>query len=110
VVLFCLTAVAGWLIGTLGLVRTGGVQVTTGLGREVDLVVVAVIGGCLLSGGYGSPVGAALGALLYSVAREGIVLAGWNRQWFEALLGILLVLALLANGVVRSRLRAVPRA
>jgi simple sugar transport system permease protein len=110
VLLFCLTAVAGWLIGTLGLVRTGGVQVTTGLGREADLVVVAVIGGCLLSGGYGSPVGAALGALLYGVAREGIVLAGWNPQWFEALLGILLVLALLANGVVRSRLRAAPRA
>lgn len=110
VVLFCLTAVAGWLIGTLGLLRTGGVQVNTGLAREVDLVVVAVIGGCLLSGGYGSPFGAALGALLYGVAREGIVLAGWNREWFEALLGVLLLLALLANGVVRSRLKAVPRA
>ena len=110
VVLFCLTALAGWLIGTLGLLRTGGVVVTTGLDREVDLVVVAVIGGCLLSGGYGSPVGAALGALLYGVAREGIVLAGWNHQWFEALLGVLLLLALLANGVVRSRLKTVPRA
>jgi simple sugar transport system permease protein len=109
VVLFCLTAGAGWLIGTLGLLHTGGLQVTPGLTQEVDFVVVAVIGGNLLSGGYGSPVGAALGALLYAVAREGIVLSSWDVRWFQALLGLLLLVALLANGVVRSRLRAAPR-
>jgi simple sugar transport system permease protein len=109
ITLFCLTATAGWLIGTIGLLRTGGVQVTPGLGEQVDFVVVAVIGGCLLSGGYGSPVGAAIGALLYAVAREGIVLAGWDVRWFQVLLGVLLLVALLANGVVRSRLKAVPR-
>lgn len=109
VTLFCLTATAGWLIGTMGLLRSGGVQVSPGLGQEVDFLVVAVIGGCLLSGGYGSPVGAAVGALLYGVAREGIVLAGWDVRWFQTLLGVLLVVALLANGVVRSRLKAVPR-
>jgi simple sugar transport system permease protein len=109
VTLFCLTATAGWLIGTIGLLRTGGLQVSPGLGQEVDFVVVAVIGGCLLGGGYGSPVGAAVGALLYAFAREGIILAGWDSRWFQALLGVLLLVALLANGVVRSRLKAVPR-
>lgn len=109
ITLFCLTATAGWLIGTMGLLRSGGVHVTPGLDQDVDFLVVAVIGGCLLGGGYGSPVGAAVAALLYGVAREGIVLAGWDARWFQTLLGVLLVLALLANGVVRSRLRAVPR-
>jgi simple sugar transport system permease protein len=85
------------------------VQVSSGLGQEVDLLVVAVIGGSLLSGGYGSPLGAAVGALLYGVLREGIILAGWDPRWFQSLLGVLLVVALLANGVVRSRLKAVPR-
>jgi simple sugar transport system permease protein len=108
--LFCLTASAGWLLGTLGLIRLGGVQATTpGLSTAVDFVVVAVIGGCLLTGGYGSVVGASLGALLYAVTREGIVLAGWDARWFQALLGVLLLLALLANGEVRRRLKAVPR-
>jgi simple sugar transport system permease protein len=37
------------------------------------------------------------------------VLAGWDSRWFQALLGVLLLVALLANGVVRSRLKAVPR-
>ncbi|MFW3172613.1 ABC transporter permease [Geodermatophilus sp. CPCC 206100] len=109
IVLYCCTASAGWLIGTLGLVRIGGVQASAGLGTAVDFVVVAVIGGCLLTGGYGSAIGAAVGALLHAVARQGVVLAGWDARWFEAFLGVLLLVALLANGVVRGRLRAVPR-
>jgi simple sugar transport system permease protein len=108
--LFCLTATAGWLIGTLGLVRIGGVQVGGPvLGTAIDFIVVAVIGGCLLTGGYGSAIGASAGALLYAVTREGIVLAGWDPLWFRALLGVLLLVALLATGVVRRRLKAVPR-
>lgn len=110
IALFCLTATAGWLIGTLALLRLESVQVSSaGLAIGIDFIVVAVIGGCLLTGGYGSAVGAAVGALLYAVARHGIVLAGWDRRWFEVLLGVLLLVALLANGVVRRRLKAVPR-
>lgn len=110
VALFCLTATAGWLIGTLGLIRLDGVQVgTPALGTSVDFIVVAVIGGCLLTGGYGSALGAAIGALLYAVARQGISLAGWDPPWFQVLLGVLLLVALLTNGVVRRRLKSVPR-
>ena len=110
ITLFCLTATAGWLIGTLALLRLESVLVTNaGLGTGIDYIVVAVIGGCLLTGGYGSAAGAAIGALLYAVARQGIVLAGWDPRWFQALLGGLLLVALLANGVVRRRLKAVPR-
>ena len=115
VTLYCLTATAGWLIGTLGLVRLGGAQVSAvqigsaGLTSAVDFIVVAVIGGCLLTGGYGSAIGAAIGALVYAVAEQGIVMAGLDPLWFEALLGVLLLLALLTNGVVRRRLKAAPR-
>ncbi|WP_240619434.1 ABC transporter permease [Blastococcus sp. TF02-8] len=110
VALFCLTATAGWLIGTLGLFRVEGVQLgNASLGTAIDFVVVAVIGGCLLTGGYGSAIGAAVAALLYAVARQGITLAGWDPRWFQTLLGALLLVALVANGVVRRRLKARPR-
>jgi simple sugar transport system permease protein len=110
ITLFCLTATAGWLIGSLGLFRLESVVVSNaGLGTGIDFVVVAVIGGCLLTGGYGSAVGASIGALLYGVARQGISLVGWDLRWFQTLLGVLLLVALLANGVVRRRLKAVPR-
>lgn len=110
IALFCLTATAGWLIGTLTLLRIESVVITSGsLTTAVDFVVVAVIGGSLLTGGYGSAVGAAAGALLYAVARQGIALAGWDPRWFQTLMGVLLLVALLTNGVVRRRLKAVPR-
>ena len=109
VALFCLTAAAGWLIGVLALTRLGAVAVVPGLASGVDYLVVAVIGGCLLTGGWGSVFGTAVAALLYAVARQGITLAGWDPQWFEMLLGVLLLVALVVNGVVRRRLKAAPR-
>jgi simple sugar transport system permease protein len=109
--LFCLSALAGWLIGTLGLVRSAGVEVSSGAGLStgIDFIVIAVLGGCLLAGGYGSAFGAAVGALLYAVVHQGIELVGWDPPWFQAVLGVLLVVALLANGVVGHRLKGVPR-
>jgi simple sugar transport system permease protein len=109
VALFCLTAAAGWLIGVLALTRLGAVAAVPGLASGVDFLVVAVIGGCLLTGGWGSVFGTAVASLLYAVARQGITLAGWDPQWFEMLLGVLLLVALVANGIVLRRLRAAPR-
>jgi simple sugar transport system permease protein len=107
--LFCCTAGAGWLLGTLGLVRITTAEGGSSLMPAVEFIVVAVIGGCLLTGGYGSVVGTVAGSLLYAVVRFGVTLAGWDPLWFQAFLGVLLLVALLANGAVRSRLRAVPR-
>lgn len=107
--LFCVTAAAGWLFGTVSLVRFGRVELTADLTTEVDFIIVAVLGGSLITGGYGSVVGSALGALLYAVTQAGILLAGWDVRWFETVLGVLLLAALLVNGVVRQRLKAVPR-
>jgi simple sugar transport system permease protein len=107
VTLFCLTATAGWLIGTLGLMRAAGVQVSgvqigsTGLTTAVDFIVVAVIGGCLLTGGYGSVIGAAIGALIFGMTSQGIVYAGLDSDWFKFFLGAMLLLAVLANQYVR---------
>ena len=83
--------------------------IVPGLATGVDFLVVAVIGGCLLTGGWGSAFGAAVAALLYAVARQGITLAGWDPQWFQVLLGVLLLVALVANGIVLRRLKAAPR-
>ncbi|WP_448641391.1 ABC transporter permease [Geodermatophilus sp. URMC 63] len=108
-VLYALTAFAAWLLGTLTLVSTASVAATPALVTAIDFVVVAVLGGCLLTGGYGSMAGAAIGALLYAVARRGVELAGWDPRWSQALLGVFLLVALLVGGVVRGRLRAAPR-
>jgi simple sugar transport system permease protein len=105
--LFVTTAVAGWLVGMLALFKTTTVQSTTGVGWEFIFIICAVVGGCLLTGGYGSAVGAALGALIYGMVNQGIVYSGWDNDWLYAFLGVMLLGAVLVNNWVKSRAEAV---
>jgi simple sugar transport system permease protein len=101
--LFMATSAAGWLVGMLQLFGVSTVQATTGLGQEFSYVICAVVGGCLLTGGYGSAIGAAVGALIYGMTLQGIVFAQWDNNWLKFFLGVLLLLAVLVNLYVRRR-------
>ncbi len=101
--LFMTTAAAGWLVGMLSLFQTSTVQASTGVGQEFIYIICAVVGGCLLTGGYGSAIGAALGALIYGMTYQGIVFAGWDNNWLKAFLGVMLLGAVLVNSWVRKR-------
>ncbi|MGW0229137.1 ABC transporter permease [Actinopolymorpha singaporensis] len=101
--LFMTTAAAGWLAGMLQLFRTSTVQASTGVGQEFVYIICAVVGGCLLTGGYGSAIGAALGALIYGMTYQGIVFAQWDNNWLKTFLGVMLLAAVLVNTYVRRR-------
>jgi simple sugar transport system permease protein len=79
------------------------------VGREFEFIIAAVIGGCLLTGGYGSAAGAALGALIFGMTRTGITFAGWDTDWFFSFLGAMLLLAVLVNNYVRRKAQEVRR-
>lgn len=101
--LFMTTAAAGWLVGMISLFRTSTVQANTGVGQEFIYIICAVVGGCLLIGGFGSAVGAALGALIYGMVFQGITFAQWDTNWLRTFLGVMLLLAVLLNHWVRTR-------
>ena len=101
--LFMTTAFAGWIVGMLSLFKTTTAQSTTGVGQEFIYIICAVVGGCLLTGGYGSAIGAMLGALIYGMVGQGIVYAGWDSDWLYAILGVMLLGAVLVNNWVKSR-------
>ncbi|HEV7709070.1 MAG TPA: ABC transporter permease [Asanoa sp.] len=109
ILLFMGTATAGWLVGSINILRFTTVQANQGIGLEFQFIIAAVIGGCLLTGGFGSAIGAAFGALIFGMARQGIVFADWNSDWFMLFLGIMLLGAVLVNNTFRRRAERVRR-
>ncbi|MEU4537403.1 ABC transporter permease [Streptosporangium sp. NPDC023825] len=109
IALFMTTAAAAWLVGSIMALRFTSVQAGSGVGQEFVYIIAAVIGGCLLTGGYGSAIGAAVGAVIFGMADKGIVFAGWDADWFTFFLGAMLLLATLANRFVRRYAEEVKR-
>jgi simple sugar transport system permease protein len=109
ITLFMTTATAAWLVGSITAVRLTSVQANTGTGQELIYIVAAVIGGCLLTGGFGSAIGAALGALVFGMTQQGIVYLRWDADWFYFFLGAMLLLAVLSNRAVRRYAEAARR-
>ena len=106
IVLFMTTAAAAWLIGIMSDLRLRSAVASQGIGQEFIYIIAAVIGGCLLTGGYGSAFGAAVGAIIFGMVRVGIVFAGWDTDWFYAFLGVMLLVSVLVNNFTRKRAEA----
>ncbi|MFF1545393.1 ABC transporter permease [Streptomyces sp. NPDC058291] len=99
-------ALGAWISGQHLLFSYDVVQSGEGVGNELIYIIAAVIGGCLITGGYGSAVGSAVGALIFGMTSKGIVYAEWNPDWFKFFLGAMLLLATLLNAWVRKRAEA----
>ncbi|WP_328320228.1 ABC transporter permease [Kribbella sp. NBC_00382] len=105
--LFMAVGFFAWFTGMhLLFAQNGVVQSGEGVGKEFLYIIAAVVGGCLLTGGYGSVVGGAIGALIFGMVQLGVVYAGWNPDWFKAFLGVMLLLATIVNLVVKKKAEA----
>ena len=102
-ILFMTVSVAAFLVGMLLAFRLNSVQANVGNGQEFLYIIAAVVGGNLLSGGYGSAAGGALGALIMAMSFQGIPFAGWNSDWRFLFVGVILLLAVLVNNFVRKK-------
>ncbi len=103
VTLFVTTALAASFVGVMQAISFSGADVLRGELREFYAIIVVVIGGTLLTGGYGSAVGAVFGALIFGMVRQGIVFTGVDADWFQVFLGGMLLIAVLVNHWVRKR-------
>src|SRR3954454_22846654 len=74
--LFMGVAFLAWFLGMHLLFNFSTVQSGLGVGNEFVYIIAAVVGGALLTGGYGSAVGSALGALIFGMTTQGVVVAG----------------------------------
>ncbi len=97
IILFMFVGFATWFVGMHNLFAFDSIQAGQGVGNEFLYIIAAVIGGCALTGGKGTAVGTAIGALIFGMTSQGIVYAGWNPDWFKFFLGAMLLFAVITN-------------
>ncbi|WP_296133019.1 ABC transporter permease [uncultured Corynebacterium sp.] len=102
VALFMFVGFAAWFVGMHTLFAFDSIQAGQGIGNEFLYIIAAVIGGCSMTGGRGTAVGTAIGALIFGMTNQGIVYAGWNPDWFKFFLGAMLLFAVLTNTSVAN--------
>ena len=99
--LFMTVSFFGWFVGMHLLYRFNTLQAGNGVGNEFLYIIAAVVGGTLLTGGYGNAIGVAIGAFIFGMTTQGIVYAGWDPSWFRFFLGAMLLLAVMVNLYVK---------
>jgi simple sugar transport system permease protein len=75
--------------------------------RVFEAVAAAVIGGTALTGGYGTVIGAFIGALVLAILRDGFVIEGVSAFTFNMVLGAAIIVAMVLNVLAtRARIRS----
>lgn len=103
IALFVTTAIAAWLVAVIQVVQFNGADTLRGRLSEFYAIIAVVIGGTLLTGGYGSAIGAFFGALIFAMVQQGIIITGVDGDWFQVFVGVVLVVAVVFNQYVRQQ-------
>ncbi|WP_194396382.1 ABC transporter permease [Microbacterium atlanticum] len=101
IALFISTALGASLVGIIQTMLYSGAQTGVGQAFVFNSVIAVVVGGVLLTGGYGSVVGIVFGCLTFAIVNQGIYYTGWNSDWASLILGVLLLVAVLMNNTFR---------
>jgi simple sugar transport system permease protein len=103
IILFMCTALSAALLATIQVLDAGSADVLRGELLELQAIAASVIGGVLLTGGYGSVVGAVFGALIFGMVQQGIFFIGVSTDWFLVFVGVMLLIAVVFNNFIRKR-------
>ncbi|MCH4541450.1 ATPase [Ochrobactrum sp. POC9] len=101
--LFMCTAMAAALVAILTVLDAGSTDARRGFQKEFEAIIAAVIGGCLLTGGYGSAIGAFFGAIIFGMVLIGLTYTQIDQDWYLVFLGGMLLIAVLFNNFIRKR-------
>ena len=101
ILMFMFTAFCATVFAVCQVMEFGSAGADRGLLKEFEAIIAVVIGGALLTGGYGSVIGAALGALIFGVVQQGLFFAGVESSLFRVFLGVILLFAVILNTYIR---------
>jgi simple sugar transport system permease protein len=103
ITLFMMTSGVAALMGIIEALELRSMQAKEGIGLEFIFIICAVVGGCLLTGGYGSVIGTLFGAAMLGMVQLGIIDAQWDSNWTYTFQGAILFAAVMLNLFVRNR-------
>jgi simple sugar transport system permease protein len=102
-ILFMVTASCAALVAIITVLDSGSTDARRGFQKEFEAIIAAVIGGCLLTGGYGSAIGAFFGAIIFGMVLIGLTYTNIDSDWYLVFLGGMLLVAVLFNNMIRKR-------
>jgi simple sugar transport system permease protein len=102
ILLFVLSSVCASFVGMSQAILFQSVQATPQLTLIFNTIIAVVVGGVLLTGGFGSVIGIFFGTITFAVVTQGIYYTSFDQTWSNMVIGILLLGAVLMNNTFRK--------
>ncbi len=102
ILLFMVSSVSAAFVGMCGAIQFNSAQVSGGMGYIFNAIVSLVVGGTLLTGGFGSVAGIFFGTLTFAIVSQGIYFTQIDRNWSSLIIGVTLLVAVAMNGWFRN--------
>ena len=102
ILLFVLSAVSAAFVGMCQAILFNSAQVGGGQSFIFNSIIAVVVGGVLLTGGFGSVIGIFFGTITFAIVNQGIYYTNFDRNWSSLIIGVLLLAAVLMNNTFRQ--------
>jgi simple sugar transport system permease protein len=102
ILLFVLSSTSAAFVGMCQAILYNSAQVAGGQSFIFNSIISVVVGGVLLTGGFGSVVGIFFGTITFAIVNQGIYYTDFDRNWSALIIGVLLLLAVLMNNTFRK--------
>jgi simple sugar transport system permease protein len=100
--LFVLSSVAAGFVGMCQTLLYNSAQVSSGMSFIFNSIISAVIGGVLLTGGFGSVIGVFFGTITFAIVNQGIYFTNFDRNLSSLIIGVMLLAAVMMNNTFRK--------
>ena len=103
--LFMFSAFCATIFATCQVFDTNSSDAAKGMFKELEAIAIAVVGGILMTGGFGTIVGVVFGAITFGLVANAVFFIPWiDGAWFRVFVGTVLLLAVFANERIRKRI------
>ena len=103
--LFMFSAFCATIFATCQVFDTNSSDAAKGMFKELEAIAIAVVGGILMTGGFGTIIGVVFGAVTFGLVANAVFFIPWiDGAWFRVFVGTVLLAAVFANERIRKRI------